>query len=603
MLRWISSKTSSGVDAGPTDAVTESKRRHAVVRRGDTLEGWVSWPEDPFFRPSIGLFVNRSLIGITPSFRAADGSKLRLPEWRNIFNIVLDRDIARERIELTCLETGELLFRSPEVNREKKNNELAIDDILDIARLGRSEWNANGFLEFLSLSISDQLQILFLDLLNRDVDHDGLDAYDKRIRSGMTILDVRDEIFTSREFWLQRGKGFSVDERVGQWLVWGGLSHVLPHVIPHPVRTGNAARRQRRPRASMPVMGSLEQLGSATDAVGYLTRLALGAERKEELRLGWQSAHASTIGDILAETERRKASYAGDCGPLPGRVMVTGMLSTMQTGGAGSRDRKTGYVRSRINAGGTLVYGPYIRLESGQYNLLVEFDETTGETEHNSADAPLFVEAVYGDLLLGWGEVLPNADAQDPVFALEFSIPSYAKGLLTNAKFEFRIQTDGHRLIEVRSMELERVEKMEEPAYPAVKDWLRLLKLGPAGTAAFGGRIVRAPAGHDGHVVYGLFRSFLPGDYLFTVHYDDAKPVGANAALRLELLGSNEQILVSKEFTLTAEAGSFEIEHSIANVKFFEDLSGPVQFRIWKNVDSSFAIKAIEVSRRPTAQI
>lgn len=593
MLRWGFSKNRKSSDDSPLPAIVTAGRRHSVTVSDDGLEGWMSWAEDPFFRPTIGVFADRALRYILKTTRAPEHGRLRAAEWRCAFSVKFEAGFVPNQLQLTCLESGEIIYETERPETPDEEPAFDVDDVIALAARRRKKWDASGFRSFLSLSLSDQVQILYLDILNRYGDPEGLSRYVERVLAGMTVLDIRDEMLASEEFWSQRGKGFSIEERVGQWVVWGGLTGVAPSVVSVPSQVPGVSP----PAVAGPLLSAFEQLGHATAITDYLTRLTLGGGATNELRNSWQSAHADVIGGILAESERLRAARPSAYQPGSARMMISGMLSMMEVGSAGGRDRKTRTVRTRLGAEGPVVYGPYLRLEPGNYKLVVEISVAPAKQPAVSRRAGLAIEIVYGDLIVGWRDLSAPTE-QDTCYPFEFGIPALADDFLTGPKFEFRIHSDGTREAEIKAVTLERLDEAGARPFPAVTDWMRLLMTGSAGEEMPVGTALRAKPGEQGHVVYGLYRSLLPGDYALAVSYEDADESVLDNGARVEVMTAGDLIVVSEEFVFASEKGRLELEFSVPAVASIDKLLGPLEIRVWKDSGAAFTITAVELTDR-----
>lgn len=81
-----------------------------VQASSERVEGYMLWPVDPFYRPTVALFVGGLLTSITPTFRHLSGETDKA-SWVCVFNIRLPEKPSKvgDRL-LLCLETGAVLF-------------------------------------------------------------------------------------------------------------------------------------------------------------------------------------------------------------------------------------------------------------------------------------------------------------------------------------------------------------------------------------------------------------------------------------------------------------------------------------------------------------
>jgi hypothetical protein len=596
MRPWAFSKNKRKADDPVLPVADGNSRRHAVTRSDDRLSGWIAWDDDPFFRPTIGVFVNRQLTQLVPTARQQREGRRSSQRWKCAFTVPLNERAQAGHIEVTCLETGELLYSERRRDPGIATGELEIDDLIEIAQAKRKGWDASGFAEFLRLPRYDQLQLLYLDIFGRHVDSLGLHQYLIKMDAGDTILDIRDSLLESDEFWCRRGAFLSIDERVGQWLIWGGLRDVSRYVMPANTAETTFGDPAKHPLVAVaePLRSAFEQLPASVSVADYLAKLALGGCPEETRRL-WQSANSESIDEVRAWVAHSRASRPKQYRSHTGDVMISGMLSMMKVGGAGQKDPATGRVRSRDRVEGHLVYGPYIRLEPGFYRLTVRMDVVAGEASPASTTG-FALEACYGDLLLAW-KSLPPTVARDVQYDLEFAVPSEAAELLSAAKFEFRVHSRGGCALDVGAVSLERIAPAEDLPVPAVNNWLDLLKVGSAGGLKPGGEAVCATSS-EGHVVYGFYRSLLPGEYEVEASISDAVVGTFRGSIRFEVMAEGDRILVSREYVVADGKTNLSLGFSVPDAATIEKLYGPLEFRIWKAEGTTFTLDGIELASR-----
>jgi hypothetical protein len=346
--------------------------------RPDTwLTGAISWPHDPFFRPTVGIFQAQNLILTAPTFREPIERFDGTTEWVCAFKVrspIQAGEPRKPRLTITCLETGQILSGQAGFETDFATDggqQLSIEDLLAIGRQKRPPWSASGFQSFLELSIVDQIQLIYIDFLGREPDQSGLVYYTRGITSGAkTILDVRDEILSSEEF---RERGLSPEERVGSWIVWGGLTQSTPFLAPSSWPESVVSPEFKRWVAAYSAFVSyVESISSQTDLAEHLCKLALGHHANFLLRKKWQSAHSIDIDDWYRKVKQRQSERSA-LPPQPSySVSFSEFLASMQPTPAKREDR------SKIRLGavelGLQVYGRCAKLRHGLYQLIASFD-------------------------------------------------------------------------------------------------------------------------------------------------------------------------------------------------------------------------------------
>jgi hypothetical protein len=320
------------------------------------LIGTFSWPFDPLFRPTIGVFQAQTLLASAPTFRVAVERADGTVEWVCAYKIraPLGSDSkTKPNITIACLETGQVLKvpvksattlpldikGGPEATfpqdlpsgyatslppvpygseitlpvtvgagaetmlPKQANKKLGIDDLIAIGRHQRLSWDSSGFLDFLELSVIDQIQLLYIDILGRDADQSGLLHYANNIIAGhKSILEIRDELLASEEF--QR-REVSPEERVGGWIVWGGLKNVQAFMAPSASPDPSVLPELKRWAAAHSVFISyFEAISSNANLADHLSRIALGWNTDYFSRKKWLRAHSKYVTELIRKVKQ-----------------------------------------------------------------------------------------------------------------------------------------------------------------------------------------------------------------------------------------------------------------------------------------------------------
>lgn len=267
---------------------------------GRRVRGFVPWPYDDFYRPTIGLFVDGVLQRTAPTFRRRSAGA---EEWRCAFEIDLE-DLGKDipRVTMVCLETGALLHRLRNPGgRADPPGAVSAEDVVAAANDARAPLRCDGFCSFLDLSETDQIDFLYFCLLGRSADPGGLANYRRQLRANeLTILDVRDQMLASDEF--KRAARPKVSSNFLHWIVWGGIGEALPRFA----LRGSADETPPRPAVEV---GALE-LDEPANLGSHLARIALGRRAEPDRVSQWRQDHSDRIAEMAREIERRREMRA-----------------------------------------------------------------------------------------------------------------------------------------------------------------------------------------------------------------------------------------------------------------------------------------------------
>ena len=453
-----------GPNAGTPQADTSPASHAPCTLRGQRLEGWLRWPADPFYRPLVGVFLDRQLRYIVPS-RRRPGANAERKDWRCAFAADIGILAAHDpsRLAVLCLETGAPVgvLGSPVATAP---DEWGVPEVIAFAEGQQPAWDCTGFARFLDLSVPDQIDLLYRDILGRGADPYGAGSFLHGIISGrLTILDVRDQLVFSGEF--QQDRQASVARQLGQWCVWGGIQDIVPIIMPNPLPGG--ADRETDLVSSLELVARRQKLGD------YLARVALGNAPSSALVRQWQHDHSVPIAALEALAAERQAARRPRplAQPLARPLAQTypmhfgELLGSMRIGAAGSRvaDR----ILSQKGAKGLVVRGPYMRLPAGAYRLEMRMHGTWPATaaprvwievcRSIAVPAPnalipfLRLHAVMMSLPLG-----PD-DRGKALHSIAFDWPASPTRLLSEQRFALRVRSDGVADLEIESVTLERV--------------------------------------------------------------------------------------------------------------------------------------------------
>lgn len=557
-----------------------------LVLAGGQLRGTVPWPHDPFFRPSIGVFVGHELRAVVPTVRRPAGRAGDPAAWPCMFELPLSRlgkDVEPAGLRAICLETG-MALRIQGIGSTQPGAAqecMSVDELISLAEARRQPWDCTGFRSFLDLSLTDQIDLTYRDVLGRGPDPEAWKTSRRSLGQGeLTILDVRDQMLASDEFIASRSG--AVVNRLGHWLVWGGLRDIVETLVPGPLAaTGESMAADAEPGSRF--VGGLEALSPA-GLGSYLARLACGNGAPAETIARWQRDHAQEVSQVVRQVTERTAARAGLAREAPGRMTFSGLLGTLRTGTAGRR--ADGRIHARPGIEGHVAFGPYVRLRAGAYRLALQFH---AEQPRGDAAAVMWLEVNYGDVLIARLDVA-DRDFGRAMLPLDFTLSAEDASRLRDAAFEFRVWTNGVGQLELIGLTLDRLGPPGEAA--PEQDWLPMLKPGGAGQRVPAGMSGRADK--TGHVFYGPYRALLPGSYLIAVECTAASGLD----VVLEAL-ANGKVLARRKFTLMPGSSRIEMIFDVTGNPTDMSSLHPLEFRLDKQDRGDLTVSRVAISPVP----
>lgn len=264
------------------------------------------------------------------------------------------------------------------------------------------------------------------------------------------------------------------------------------------------------------------------------------------------------------------------------------LLSSMRIGPAGKQFR--GEIWSVRGIDGHVAFGPYCKLPAE--GALLQVSTSTREFLCAS-DAPsgLFVEALYGDVVLGLAS-LSSARPQ-AVTEIAICIPHEWAPLLREPKFEARISSYGNSETKVVAITLQPTTSNPMRTWKIADNLLALLCTGNAGHKA--GRKIEALEDSTGTVFYGPYRGCMPGRYRLGLRYQVSRSTSRQNSLLLEVVKNPRSRIASTRFAPREGRNMVELEFDIPRVDVFSDLSKEIEFRLSKKIGSSILVEAVEL--------
>jgi hypothetical protein len=542
-----------------------------VISSSDSQRLFFPWQGDFVYRPIVGLIEKGRLTRLRPARRAppeSGGGAWRCaveidPDWLDEGRLANDG--------LYCLESGRKLWPAP----ERKRAPETIAELIGQNLSEPHEKQCGGFLAFLRLGLLDQLSLLLLSA--RDESNETLlfERFGPAIARGdETILDARDALLSPDALpppWLDPDT-----RRLFRWLVWSGNAAV-----------GDALDRAASAEASRILdrfyCDPSASLTTISQFANYLARCALGSDHAA-LGESWRAAHANRIEAAFADFRDVVAPRPRDGGPAApvAKIRYRRLLASMNPGECGRRDG--GDIAAATGRAGVVMFGPYWTLPSGCFSLAAEI-----VTVHVPArGSGLWLEAVMGDLLLGWTALESPAPGPSR-HRMEFDLTAAARGAYGKT-LEFRLWTAGEWQGRIVDLTLERID-----AQPRLGDRPRSLlpALKIHSEVKRSGAALHAPEAFEGHVFWGPYRILPPGRYLYQASAKVARPSGAfNCVMDVAAQPGNRELGALR---LRPERGRIlgQIEFEIAP----GDRESKIEFRLWKSSGAELVVELVELRR------
>ncbi len=567
----------------PTTARSRPQPVTAVVKivDGSVLSGSCQWPFDPFFRPTVGVMIDRKLCKVVPTRRAAVVGRNGVTEWRCGFDVDV-RDVATglEAVELVCLETGCGLYSGANAAiGGGARAPLDVADLIAVAQQRTPGFDGSGFRSFLGFSISDQISLVYHAILGRAPDSFGMSEYIRQMKSGsITILGIRDKFLRSDEF--LEGRFKTAGAALGGWIVWGGLNDIANEILSS---KADWAGQTSAELAAWP---------KPAEAPAYLGRVALGEGAEPDVLSGWVKDHGAEIAAFSANLKSRTLGSARRPASAGGTLDLGNLLEQMRIGPAGLKQK--GRVDFKPGQAGTVVFGPYARLEPGRYRLNVFLHAALA----GASSACIVFEIVYGDMLVA-ARGVSESEFGLARHTLEFDVP--ATPAVAAPSFEFRIHSDGAVSGELMAINLERTAKPEKPEgrWPSVENWLPIMSLGDAGQRAKQG--IRGKSGVMGHVFFGPYRSLFPGRYLLELCFSNLfDQKNAEALILFEVVTRSGKTLATRELAVSKSCLKAELLFEVEALGATPAAADVLEIRLHKRNFAPLEVVTMNVSAMPS---
>jgi hypothetical protein len=557
------------------------------------LSGLLRWPHDDFFRPTVGIFLNDTLVAAAPTFRTPVSIGFGRTDWLCAYDAreaVSRLQAPPEAVALTCLETAELISADNKPQFESSlqpKSRLDVDDLLKLGRLKRRPLDATGFTQFLQLSIVDQIQLLYIDFLRRDADPAAFSIRIERALEGqLNILDLRDELVRSEEF---RRTHRTLDERLGDWMVWGGLELASAFLTPTAqIEKSGAQEGAHWARADSPFVSYLELISRRESIGEHLATMALGRNSNAETRRRWLKQHRTQLNALGRLTSKRHSARASRSQTSPDPYQFKGLLASALIGPAGRRTKKL--VHSIGGKAGHILFGPYILLPAGGYQL---FASVRSRSVNKTVKGLFALEVTYQGLFLARREIAEPFTSDAPL-SLEFSLPPRIAALLSEGWFETRVWTNGAADIQIDALDLRRLSR--EATRPTTVELLSLMTVGGAGRRTDEGYI-SSPAHTDGHAFFGPYSALLPGTYRLWIVCRQTGAAPLRGVVMLDVISAQIPTIASERFVLSGREMKLLLQFSIPEAPSVRQFPDRVEFRLEKHQPTSFVVHSIELQR------
>ena len=567
--------------SSPNRTASGAPPRFHVSYRSGVLEGWLAWPDDTLFRPSIGIFQEERLIEVVRTRRVWCEERGLEPQYLCRFRkekFDPAKLTGAGEVSITCLERGEVMHHFP-AQSEAVSKTISIDAIRRMAQSANTATGTSGFVSFLKLPLLDQLQILYLDLLRRPVEPSAVKMRHVSIAKGdVTILDIRDEILDSEEF---RGREQqSREQQIGFWCVWEGLNDVPMAGMARPDRPGESA-------VASAFASYLVTASSSVSLGRHLGRIAVPGD--PAAAEAWRSRNAALISTLedASAISRRRLSAAASSGPVRG--IQRALLSSMRAGVAG--ERVGSHIRSVAGKSGHVAFGPYITMPPGTYRVRVGL---SAEPAAAGATGRLSFEVSSGAILFGRTSIAVSRPISG-TYDLDFAIPPEEAELLHDAKYEVRVTSDGTVALELELVSIETLQGADTIPYPAVENWLPLLSRSKFAVLTDAGQVDRVDSARGGHMVFGPYVSLLPGRYTLVMEITLNGADGRGENIEVDVAVPGAPPIMAQPFPLQSGTTRHAREFSIQGAATRDKLPGPLEFRIAHHGKARFRLEHMRV--------
>ncbi len=289
--------------------------------------------------------------------------------------------------------------------------------------------------------------------------------------------------------------------------------------------------------------------------------------------------------DVQLGAEARDEKYAAT-DPEP-------LLAVMQVGPAGLRE--DGLVRGTTGTSGYIVYGPYIHLEEGCYQLCVEFTSETPAADRGM----LRIDVMDGRHLVTY-HVVTLAEAERGAAELSFQVSTASD--VADPVLEFCVWTDGAHEIALQEVSIQYTAS--EPAGEReALDWLPFMHVADAGAGRFisatGHSTISTRHGMTGLIAHGPSVPLRPDAYTLRPRlFASETPVWTRPFGSVEVVRGETTIARLAFGAQDICRGGFVLPFDVAAGETEGDL---LQFRFSTDGRVDFGLGSVEVGRRKPA--
>lgn len=320
------------------------------------------------------------------------------------------------------------------------------------------------------------------------------------------------------------------------------------------------------------------------------------------------------VGSFIGAARTPMTSRIRQGFPLPKPPAIRDLLPRLSTGPGG--ERRDGGIALTSAAGGHAVYGPYLSLEPGQYELKLSFKATPAAPPRTAAACAILLElyAAPFTLLL---RPLRAADLHSGTMTYRFTITEELLDIAPWSALELRLAVDHDVQATLIAATLERLET-EAADSETASDWLPLMRRGGTMSRVYRvlPRLARrfgwsafAPAsrfladihiqrGESGHVLYGPYLAIPPARYRASFTLQFARPYPSRSRvspIALEITMDTGRTVLAHERPMPAPGGTIDCA-LVFEVPAQPDRPAEVEVRIWSDGTASFQVRSILVA-------
>lgn len=298
----------------------------------------------------------------------------------------------------------------------------------------------------------------------------------------------------------------------------------------------------------------------------------------------------SRLGEFVADARRHAGGRTYDRPirvPAKARVSLAEGHSVFPLLSVGTAGALAGSVASSVlGAAGNVLFGPYVRLPAGAYDLVIDA-RSRAEDGGTCPSASLSYDVSCKDVLLSSGVIDLTSDWQ--ANTVPFQVRPDHETLLKDGGFEFRIWTDGRSSFDVSDI---RVQAQTLPDRDL--EMSAMVSVGSAGTREAG--LISSGADSTGNVFHGPYMALLPGRYRVDVELAARGPWGRAVDVVVDVVAGDRE-LARADRSVAGTRGVLDLEFVVRDLPQLEDVLANVEVRLDKRTRGDLRISSVRCRR------